>query len=51
MNWKMMVTLALALLLGGCAAGTEEERVRCKDGTWSTAVGKQGACSHHGGVA
>lgn len=42
-----LATSALGLLTSGASAYT----VTCADGTTSEAGGRQGACSHHGGVA
>jgi hypothetical protein len=47
------VALVLATLVAALALPTAASAypVMCRDGTMSDAGGKQGACSHHGGVA
>lgn len=46
------VSFALLLLIGSCEGIQELNGPRkCRDGWRSPSIGRQGACSHHGGVA
>lgn len=58
-GWWIAVVIGMVLILGnscstdyGWQMGVDGDgyRVTCKDGTTSLSGGKQGACSHHGGV-
>lgn len=50
----MQISSWLAGIVGGfisfAVISTVEGPARCRDGWHSTSIGKQGACSHHGGV-
>jgi hypothetical protein len=54
--WCVAATLALALPAGAAAQAAQPAKPanatgECKDGTFTTAKSKSGACSGHGGVA
>jgi Protein of unknown function (DUF3761) len=50
--WCLAVAMALAVPAVGAAQPKKPANAtaQCKDGTYSTAKSKQGACSNHGGV-
>ena len=45
------ILVVSSLFLTACGGGNGGNSGNCKDGTSSDAIGKQGACSSHGGVA
>ena len=46
-----IVAAALAFAMPVATQAPSGATAQCKDGTYSTAKSKQGACSRHGGVA
>jgi hypothetical protein len=41
---------AIAFLAGCMVTGAVQGPLRCRDGWQSMSIGRQGACSHHGGL-
>jgi len=54
--WKIFFAISLLVGLGSCGASTVvyedlvQKHRECADGWRSPSIGRQGACSHHGGV-
>ncbi|QBC43084.1 hypothetical protein [Iodobacter fluviatilis] len=51
--FKRMFSLVLLAFLSACGGSADDESgvALCADGTTTKSAGKQGACSHHGGLA
>lgn len=50
-RWRRLIGLAVGLaVFTALTAAFPAEPARCRDGWHSPSIGRQGACSHHGGV-
>lgn len=50
MRETIALVVAIAVSVGSCSTLMPARKARCADGWGSPSIGRQGACSHHGGV-